>query len=206
MAFFSEGTPGAGPCGTRRSGAVWVESAAGLTDFSRACLPALVSISIDRPSGATSAAFSSHILGLFMAERRCTSVHTRGMSNGSGWRQLFRGRDQPDNFLHARPVKVLVGVHAGSDFKFSERLFKLVKGHEAGGQGIVILGARLQAEGYAKLLFSVSQLLGIYECGAEIMVRQAGFRIERNGRAEDPRRFLVFPRYDPGLPQTAVSG
>src|SRR6266849_4178488 len=110
MAFFSEGTPGAGPCGICRSGAGWVESAAGLADFSRACLAAVVSISNVRPGGAKSTAFSSHILGLLMAERRCTSVHTKGMSYGSGRRQLFRRGDQPDDLLHARPVKVLAGI------------------------------------------------------------------------------------------------
>src|SRR6202795_3141295 len=140
MAFFSEGTPGAGPSGTCRSGA---DSAPGLTDFSRACLAAVVSISNVRPGGSTSAAFSFHILGLWMAERRCTSVHGRGMSHGSGPRQLFRGCDQPDNLLHTSPVKVLAGIQAGGNFEFSESLFVLVKGHQAGGQGIVILRARL---------------------------------------------------------------
>src|ERR1700682_733615 len=123
MAFFSEGMPGAAPCGTCRSRAGWVDIAAGLTDFSRACLAAVVSISNVRPGGSTSAAFSSHILGLLMAERRCTSVHAKGMSYGSGWHELFRGGDQPDDLLHASPVKVLAGVHAGSDFEFSESLF-----------------------------------------------------------------------------------
>src|SRR5438876_159005 len=149
MAFCSDGDPDAGPCGTRRSGVPGVEGA-GLTDFSRACLAAVVSISSIRPGGSTSAAFSSHSLGLLMPERRCTSVHTEGMSYGSGRRELFRRGDQPDDFLHASPVKVLAGIQAGSDFEFPESLFVLVKGHQAGGQGIVILGARLEAEGYAK--------------------------------------------------------
>src|SRR6266478_4596385 len=192
MAFFSEGTPGADPCGTRRSGVAGVESAAGLTDFSRACLAAVVSISSVRPGGSTSAAFSSHSLGLLMAERRCTSVHTEGMSYGSGRRELFRRGDQPDDFLHASPVQVLAGIQAGSDFEFPESLFVVVKGHQAGGQGIVILGARLKAEGYAKLLFSLGQLLRIHERGSEIVVSQAGFGIERNGRAEDLHGFLIF--------------
>src|ERR1700674_1646478 len=85
MAFFSDGSPGADPCGTRRSG---VDIAAGLTDFSRACLAAVVSISNVRPGGSTSAAFSSHILGLLSAERRFALVHTKGMSYGSGRRHF----------------------------------------------------------------------------------------------------------------------
>jgi hypothetical protein len=64
--------------------------------------------------------------------------------------------DQPDDLLHASPVKVLTGIQAGSDFEFSESLFELVKGHQAGGEGIVVLGARLEAEGYAKFLFRLS--------------------------------------------------
>src|ERR1700675_165176 len=166
MAFLSEGTPGADPSDTRRSGlagVAGVDIAAGLTDFARACLAAGVSISNVRPGGSTSAAFSSHILGLLMAERRCTSVHTGGTSHGSGHRQLFRGCDQPDNLLHTSPVKVLAGIQAGSNFEFSESLFVLVKGHQAGGQGIVILCARLEAEGYTKFLFSLRQLLGIHQ-------------------------------------------
>src|SRR5258708_23767864 len=156
MAFFSEGIPGADPCGTRRSGVAGGESAAGLTDFSRACLAAVVSISSVRPGGSTSAAFSSHSLGLVMAERRCTSVHTEGMAYGSGRRELFRHGDQPDDFLHASPVKVLARIQAGSRFAVSESLFAFVKGHQAGGEGIVILGARLEAEGYAKFFFGLS--------------------------------------------------
>src|SRR6267143_2346777 len=206
MAFFSEGTPGADPCGTRRSGVAGVDSAAGLTDFSRACLAAVVSISNVRPGGSTSAAFSSHSLGLLMAERRCTSVHTEGMSYGSGRRELFRRGDQPDDLLHASSVKVLAGIQAGSDFEFPESLFVLAKSHQAGGQGIVILGARLEPEGYAKFFFSLSQLLGIHERGAEIVVGQAGFRIERNGRAEDLHGFPVFSRQKQGLPENAVLG
>src|ERR1700687_1674781 len=99
MAFFSEGIPGADPCGTCGSGAGWVESAAGLTDFSRACLAAVVSISNVRPGGSTSAAFSSHILGLLMAERRCTSVHAKGMSYGSGRRYLGVEISQTTSFI-----------------------------------------------------------------------------------------------------------
>src|SRR6202162_4260268 len=190
MAFFSDGSPGADPCGTRRSG---VDIAAGLTDFSRACLAAVVSISNVRPGGSTSAAFSSHILGLLMAERRCTSVHTKGMSYGSRAPSFRRG-DQPDDLLHTSPVEVLAGVQPGSDFEFSESLFELVKGHQAGGQGIVILGARLEAEGYAKFRFSLSQLLGIHERGAKIVVGQAGFGIERDGLAEDLYGFLISSR------------
>src|SRR2546429_9970596 len=147
MAFSSGGAREGDPWGTRRSGVAGVESAAGLTDFSRACLAAVVSISSVRPGGSTSAAFSSHSLGLLMAERRCTSVHTECMSYGSGRRELFRRGDQPDDFLHASPVKVLAGIQAGSDFEVPERLFVLVKGHQAGGPGIVVLGARLGAEG-----------------------------------------------------------
>src|SRR5437660_9419533 len=194
MAFFSDGTPDADPCGTRRSGVAGVESAAGLTDFSRACLAAVVSISSVRPGGSTSAAFSSHSLSLLMAERRCTSVHTEGMSYGSGSRELFRRGDQPDDLLHARPVKVLAGIQAGSDFEFPEGLFVLVKGHHAGGEGIVVLGGRLEAERYAKFLLSLSQLLGIHERGSEIVVSQRGFAIERNRRAEDDHGPLLFPR------------
>src|SRR6266403_458848 len=199
MAFFSEGTPDADPCGTRRSEVAGVDSAAGLTDFSRACLAAVVSISSVRPGGSTSAALSSHSLGLLMAERRCTSVHTEGRSWGSGSRELFRRGDQPDDFLHASSVKVLARIQAGSDFEFPESLFVLAKSHQAGGEGIVILGARLEAEGYAKFFFGLSQLLGIHERGAEIVVSQAGFGIERNGRAEDPHRLLIFSCKKQGL-------
>src|SRR5271169_3342013 len=82
MDFFSAAAAksGADPCGICRSG---VDRAAGLTDFSRACLAALVSIWTDRPGGARtlpmrSAAFSCHILGSLLAGRRCTSVHIKG--------------------------------------------------------------------------------------------------------------------------------
>jgi hypothetical protein len=46
------------------------ESAAGLTDFSRACLAAVVSM--NRPGGAGSTAFSDHILGLLAIGGRST--------------------------------------------------------------------------------------------------------------------------------------
>jgi hypothetical protein len=49
----------------------------------------------------------------------------------------------------------LAGVHAGSDFEFSKSLFVMVKSHQAGGEGIVILGAGLEAEGLAKFFFSL---------------------------------------------------
>src|ERR1700675_2009573 len=104
MAFLSEGTPGADPSDTRRSGlagVAGVDIAAGLTDFSRACLAAVVSISNVRPGGSISAAFSSCILGLLMAERRCTSVHTKGMSYGSDCRLVisaWRSAGRPPAF------------------------------------------------------------------------------------------------------------
>ena len=63
-------------------------------------------------------------------------------------------------------------------------VFVLVQGHQAGGEGIVVFGVGFEAEGLAKFLFSVSQLLGIHERGAEIVVAQAGFGIERNGFAQ----------------------
>ena len=74
-------------------------------------------------------------------------VHLRG--------ELLRGCDQPDDLPHSGAVKVLAGIPAGSDFELSESLFVLVKSHQAGGQGIVILGAGLEAEGLSKLLFSL---------------------------------------------------
>ena len=70
----AEGTTGADLCGIRRSG---VDSATGLTDFSWACLVAVVSI--DCPGGAASAALSSHIVSLLMAggyARKCIAKVT----------------------------------------------------------------------------------------------------------------------------------
>ena len=58
----------------------------------------------------------------------------------------------------------------------------------------MILGARLEAEGYAKFLFSLSQLLSIHERGAEIVVGQAGFGIERQRLCAAPPRLPdLFP-------------
>src|SRR5450432_3235409 len=81
---------------------------------------------------------------------------------------LLRGGDQPDGLLHTGPVKVLTGIHAGSDFEFSESLFVLVQSHQAGGKRIMIIRARFQAEGLAKFFFSLRQLLGVHERGSEI--------------------------------------
>src|ERR1039458_8205601 len=91
-------------------------------------------------------------------------VHLRG--------ELLPGGNQPDDLLHTGAVKVLAGIHAGSDFELSEGLFVLVKSHQAGGEGIVIRGAGLEAEGLAELLLSHLQLLGINKGGAEIVVGQ----------------------------------
>jgi hypothetical protein len=76
--------------------------------------------------------------------------------------ELLRGGNKPDNLLHAGPVKVLAGIHAGGDFELPESLFVLVQSHQAGSEGLVIIGARLEPEGLAKFLFSLSQLLGIH--------------------------------------------
>src|ERR1019366_4911456 len=107
MAFFSgaEGTTRADTCGITRSG---VDSTAGLTDFSWACLAALVSIdlSIDRPGGAARAASSSNSLGLLMARGDARQCIQKVMSEGASRHQLLRGCDQPDDLLHAGPVKV----------------------------------------------------------------------------------------------------
>ena len=117
---------------------------------------------------------------------------------------LFSGGDQADDLLHASPVKALAGIHAGSDLEFTESLFVLVLGHQAGGEGIVILGAGFEPEGHAKFLFRLRQLLGVYQRGAEIMVAQAGFRIERNRFAQHIYGFLIPSGKQQGLSQDAV--
>jgi hypothetical protein len=71
------------------------------------------------------------------------------MSDGASRREslceLLRGCNQADDLLHADPVKTLAGIHAGGDFEFPESLFVLVKSHQAGGEGIVVLGAGFEA-------------------------------------------------------------
>src|SRR5450631_3149301 len=80
MDFFSgaDGTSGAAPCGLCRSG---VDNAAGLTDFSRAWLVALfsIAISLDRPSGAMSAARLLPILVLLRTGGDARQCITRVM-------------------------------------------------------------------------------------------------------------------------------
>src|SRR5208337_1073527 len=118
--------------------------------------------------------------------------------------RLLRRCDQADDLLHSGPVKILAGIHPRGDFEFSQSLLILVESHQAGGERIVILGAGLEPESFAKFLLSLGQLWSIYERGAEIAVHQAGFRVERNCLVQDVYSFLVPSRKQESLPQDAV--
>ena len=80
----------------------------------------------------------------------------------------------------------------GSDFQFRKRIVVAVHGHQACGQGVVVLRALVQAEGLAKFLFRIGQLLGINVRSSQIVVSKGGIGVQRHGFAQRFHRFFIF--------------